>query len=108
MEDIALIVKEIADGLKANKPGSGAHIYYEKKKAILDTLFQNIHTAAKPKEKECEYYSLSYELHSLKEKKTLTKELQERKKELELTLEILRKEVSLGPSKRLFSSPSPS
>ena len=103
MEDIALIVKEIADGLKASKPGSGAHIYYEKKKAILDTLFQNIHTAAKPKEKECEYYDLSYELQALKEK-TLTKELEEKKKELEVKLEVLRKEVSLGPSKRLFNT----
>jgi ATP-dependent DNA ligase len=104
MEDIALIVNEIAEGLKANKPGSGAHIYYEKKKAILDTLFQNIQTAAKPKEKECEYYNLSYELQDLKEKKTLTKELQERKAYLETTVEALRKEISLGPSKRLFNN----
>jgi hypothetical protein len=104
MEDIALIVKEIADGLKASKPGSGAHIYYEKKKAILDTLFQNIQTAAKPKEKECEYYTLSYELQALKEQKTLTKETELRKKQLEASLEVLRKEVSLGPSKRLFNT----
>jgi len=104
MEDIALIVKEIADGLKANKPGSGAHIYYEKKKAILDTLFQNIQTAAKPKEKECEYYDLSYELQALKEMMTLTKELEEKKKELEVKIDLLRKEVSLGTSKSLFSN----